>query len=182
MGTIWLHPVIWASLWQTWYDLLIWFSLEHLDFTNHFFFSFSNVTFLVLSNVSGNVSIQIKIACKYFLIFSRQWRILLLYWFSLQSIWGLSNLSMSNCVHNVHTFLCAVNVVASGMAVWGQDCEEAWMGVWNISSTQFSFSKRLLPIPALLHSHLLLCACSQVLQTSCCAPALWSGFATSYFL
>lgn len=49
----------------------------------------------VLSNVSGNVSIQIKIACKYFLVFSSQWRILLLYKFSLQSIWGLNNLSMS---------------------------------------------------------------------------------------
>lgn len=40
MGTIWLHPVTWASLWQTWYDLFIWFSLEPVDFTNHFFSPF----------------------------------------------------------------------------------------------------------------------------------------------
>lgn len=163
MGIIWPNLVLWASLWQPWCDLLICLSLEYVDFINHLFFPFSNVV-TVLSNVSGAVSIQIKTAYKRFLVFSSQWHILLLYQFSSQSIWGLNNLSVSNCVHNVCTFLCAVNAVASGNAMWGQGCEEVWMGVWNIISAllQQMPAARSCPASQLLHcglalQHLIFC-------------------------
>lgn len=93
MGTIWLHPVLWASWWQMWCDLFIWSSLEQIDFANDYFFC-SNVA-AGLSKISGNVSIQVKLACKHFLIFSSQWSVLLLIFFA---IWGLKDLNVSNCV------------------------------------------------------------------------------------